>query len=795
MSIRRRIVIILSVAAIGLSVAGFGALVVYLGLETADQLGSVVGAFMGTAGLVVAAVGLSQAQRSQREIAGVRGEQLLGLAQAAQTASAIPVRVRHGLPADLADFVDREEELARIEIRTRHTRPGPPTICTISGMAGVGKTALAVRAAHRIAGAHPDGRYFLNLHAYSSDRPPVTVERALEALLGALGIPARQIPETLEERASLWRSETSDSRILLLLDNAADADQVLALLPSGPSAVIVTSRRRMAVDGGCTIMLGTFDDRDAIRLLTRSVDRERVAGAANELQDIASRCGHLPLALRLVARQFVLHPTWSVRDLLAELTADRSGREMVLMGHEVLMSAFDLSYESLDQEQRRFLRRLVLHPDHDFGVHAAAALDGATVVDVTERLDALVGQNLLEEPMYRRYQLHDLVREYARHRASEDAPGEVAAARNRLIDYYTVMTIRVDRIINLLGFRDMEGAVDMSPAVLPSFSDHAEAVAWLENERPTVHACVELAVNTGEVARAARLARAMAYFLRLKGYWTDAAELCHRAARWCDELGDHACGADMRFLEGDIARLTCDHEKALTLYRQALNIYRELNDAHHEARALHSIGDLERMQLRYDAAIGIYEQALASYRDAGNRLAEARAKHSIADAHRLAGRGPEAMDHYQAILPVYRELGDAVGEARVLHGIADVQVMSGLGARTLEDLQGILLTYRELGDRLGEADALYSLGAVYVETGQEPEALSHLENCLDVYRTLGDKRKEADTERALGDLSLALGRREEGVRHLRRAFALLEDVSSPLAAEVRSQIDQAEGPS
>ncbi|NKZ06306.1 ATP-binding protein [Actinomadura latina] len=800
-----------------------------LGLDAADKVASVLGAFSGVLGLVIAGIGLTQAQTTQREAAA---EQLAALSRALRRPPAIPARATRSLPTDIPDFVNRDSTLRRIEAAAGSTAASTAAICTINGMAGVGKTTLAVHAAHGLAGSFPDGALFLNLHAHSADQAPVSPDRALEALLHAVGLAPDQVPESLEERAALWRSETANSRRLLLLDNAADQEQVVPLIPAGPCLTIITSRRRLVLDGGRVVGLNALAIQDAVQLLSHVVGTERLRGHSADAREIVSRCGCLPLAVRLVAGHLESHPAWTPGNLLSEMAASEGPDDAPVPGQNGVMAALHPSYEGIAPDHQRLLRRLALHPGPEFGVHAAVALYGGTLAETVLGLDALTDQSLLEEPAYRRYRMHDLVRDYVAHRADEDPPAETSAAEDRAIDYYTVLTLRAERIINLLGSRDFEDEIEHPPVETPVFASHAEAMTWLETERPNLHACVELAIDTGRPARAARLARAMAYFLRLGGHWKDAADLCRRAARWCADLDDVTCAADMKFLSGDIARLSGHQREARAFYEEALAVYHDLADRYWEARTLHSIGDIERMQGQYNAAIGIYTRALTAYESTGNRLATARALHSIADAHRLAGDGNAAMDHYESILDMYRELNDPVGTARALHSIADVHVLNGDGPRALPSFRDALRTYRMLGDRLGEADTLNSIGVAHLAGGDREEGIRHLREAVGLYVALGDHRQEArtrmalgraatsdpeeavtsceaavaasqevddpllraDAERALAMALLSGGRQDEARAHVRTALTLLRNLGSPLAETVQAELDRLGGP-
>ncbi|MEV0231844.1 NB-ARC domain-containing protein [Nonomuraea sp. NPDC050786] len=319
--------------------------------------------------------------------------------------SSVARTVPRQLPADAATLVGRRRELAILET---------VTAVSIDGMAGTGKTALAVRAAHRLAPRYPDGQLFVNLHGHARSMAPVEPGEALARLLRTLGVPGEHIPRHIDDRAALYRSVLADRKTLIVLDDAADEQQILPLLPAGSNCrLIVTSRRRLTcLDGVRSLSLETLLPVDAVALFTRMAGRERVTGTpVNVLTEVVRRCGSLPLAVRIAAARLRAHPIWSVRHLLDRLTDDPLAE--LEAGRHSVTAALDLSYERLSAEQRHAYRVLGSRTGTDFGVDAAAALLNTTARQARRLLDQLADAHLVREAAPGRYRLHDLVRRHA----------------------------------------------------------------------------------------------------------------------------------------------------------------------------------------------------------------------------------------------------------------------------------------------------------------------------------------------------------------------------------------------
>jgi transcriptional regulator with XRE-family HTH domain len=357
--------------------------------------------------LLAQALGLD---RDERAMLATVARGLPASAERDDPAGAGAPRVPRQLPADVEAFVGRGPELAAL---ADHQNANTATVVAIDGMAGAGKTALAVHAAHRLTPRFPDGQLFVNLHGHTRAMAPVDPGDALARVLRALGVADERIPEHVDDRAALYRSVVADREVLIVLDNAADEDQVRPLLPAGPGCrLIVTSRRRLSgLDDTRTLSLDVLLPEEAVALFTRTVGQEQVRGApAGVLAAIVERCGLLPLAIRIAAVRLQARPTWSARHLLDRLNDDRLAE--LTAGRHSVTAALDLSYQRLSEDQRRVYRLLGSHAGPEFGLDEAAAVQDTTVMRARRLLDQLLDVHLLQEPAPCRYRFHDLVRDH-----------------------------------------------------------------------------------------------------------------------------------------------------------------------------------------------------------------------------------------------------------------------------------------------------------------------------------------------------------------------------------------------
>lgn len=415
----------------------------------------------------------------------------------ADAASGGPISVLRQLPADLPTFIGREHQLRRLLKATQAERHRPATvvISAIEGMGGVGKTQLAVRAAHELvrSGHCSDAGIYVNLHGFDAEHPPSDPAAVLGVFLRQLGVSDRGIPDALAERSAMFRDRLHGRRAVIVLDNAADETQIQHLIPASPGClVLITSRRTLSgLDGAEVLQLDVFEETEALGLLTRILGRDRVDAEPEAAAAIARSCGNLPLAVNLAAARLRARPTWTLTGFAERLRG--SDLSAMSVGSRSLSAAFDLSYSVLPDHTRRLYRLLGLFPGYSFAADAAAALADLPVADTAQALEALADVSLLEAQDSGYYTFHDLLRAYARRQADqEEGPERQRAAFARVVGWYLYASHEAaaahGRIIDLGPLPP--GAARTDPPV--SFTDYNQAIAWFDAERATLLAVTRL---------------------------------------------------------------------------------------------------------------------------------------------------------------------------------------------------------------------------------------------------------------------------------------------------------------
>jgi tetratricopeptide (TPR) repeat protein/transcriptional regulator with XRE-family HTH domain len=679
------------------------------------------------------------------------------------------------LPRDTASFTGRWQELQELVDAATGTpnSGGVVSIHAIGGMAGIGKTSFAVHAAHRLADRFPGGQIFVSLHGHTPGQQPVGPADALASLLLIIGVPAGQIPADLEARTGLWRDRLAGRRLLLILDDAVDSEQVRPLLPgSGASLVLVTSRRRLtALEDARTISLDTLPPQEAAGLLVRLAVRPGLSSADPAVHEIARLCGYLPLAIGMLARQLHHHPAWTVAGRAAELAAAMNRLELLATENVSVAAAFDLSYADLDPGQQRLFRRLGLHPGADIDSYAAAALDGTSLSQTQRGLEALYDQHLLTEPAPGRYRMHDLIREHARALAGRLDPGddrEQAAAR--LLDYYQHAAARADVLLARQVRTAPARTAGTTPASVPALATRKQALAWARAERASLLACLDHATAAGQHARVIALTSGLAGLLRHDGPWVEAIARHSTAVQLARQLNDRPAQADALTNRGDVQRLTGDYPAAARDLEEALDIHRELGDQRGQADALTFLGRMRQLAADYPAAARDLEEALDIYRDTGNRLGRANAVAYRGNVRLLTGDYPAAAGDLEEALDIYRDIGDRLTQADALTFLGRARLPTGDYPAAAGNLEEALDIYRDIGDRRGQANALTFLAEMGLATGDYPGAAGNLDEALDMYRDTGDRRGQANAllylaivQRLTGDYPAAAGNLEEAL--------------------------------
>jgi tetratricopeptide (TPR) repeat protein/transcriptional regulator with XRE-family HTH domain len=704
-----------------------------------------------TARLLADALGLAGAARAEFE-AVARGKAVPGAVRAGGAAAATRT-----LPRDVTSFTGRQREFQElVQAAASAARPGGVVgIHAIGGMAGVGKTAFAVHAAHALAPSFPAGQIFLPLHGHTPGQRPVDPADALASLLLSVGVPAAQIPPGLELRMALWRDKLAGKQLLLLLDDAADSEQVLPLLPgTAGSLVLVTSRRHLtSLEDASSISLDVLSPEEAVGLLAQLAARPDVDADDPAVGEITQLCGYLPLAIGMLARQLHHHRAWTPASVAADLAATRDRLDLMATENLSVTAAFNLSYEELAPGQQQMFRRLGVHPGTEIDAYAAAALDGTDPAAARRLLEALYDHYLLSEPARGRYRLHDLIREHARALAAADQPTADQAA-DRLLDYYLHTARAADRQLPRRA-PAVVFPVPGAPAHAPDLASLEAARAWLNTERLNLHRAAEYADRHGRPGHAIAIPAAMHGFLRGQGLWEQAAGL-HRTAlatarRIPDPLGEAGALTDL----GDLQRLTGDYPAAIASLSLAQELYRNADNGLGEATALTELSVVHRLTGEYQAAIANLTAALQLYRAVASQRGEIVALTELGLSQEATGQYREAAASQGRALDLCREAGDRHGMAIVLHFLGVVQQSSGDYRAAVASQEQAITLFRDLGNRYGEAGARTYLGAALRLAGDYPAAQASLTTALEMCREFANRLGTANTLNYLGLVQLA----------------------------------------
>ncbi|WP_165978217.1 AfsR/SARP family transcriptional regulator [Actinomadura darangshiensis] len=724
----------------------------------------------------------------------------------------------HTLPHDARVFVGRDDELRQLMEMVPTAGGSTVTVIALDGMAGVGKSMLAVHLAHRLTPHFPDGQMFLSLHAHDARQRPLTPSEALDTLFRMIGVPATRVPAALDERAALWRSELAGSRAIIVLDDAAGRDQVEPLLPgSAGCLVIVTSRRRLTgLHDAWALPLETLPVPDAMALFTAIAGTGRAEPGAN-VAEVVELCGRLPLAVNMAASRLRHRRAWDTRDLLARLTPDDRRLDELRDEDREITTVFEDSYRALPPKLRDAFRSFGLHPGPDLTAHAAAAGLACPVREAERILEELLDRHLITEPTRGRYRFHDLVHDYARRLAREaDSDEDRTRTVHRILDFHLAAADRADRLLS--PHRPPSGAPSDPPPGPPPLADAAAAAEWFAAEHNCLLNAAAEADRTGLPEHVARFARVLAGHLESRGHW-DVAERLHsraiEALRGLDDWpGTARALADLsniRFRGGQYDGAMQDAEKAL-------RIYRSIGDRRGEAHILGHISLVHWHQSRFPEALAGCREALEIHRTLGDRHGEAGSLDRIAIFLEFTGRYREAERLRLAALAIFAEIDDPHGRTMALNNMGDLALRMGdvkaavsyyeesaSAATELDrqhqaivlinmanisrhtaDHETALESYRkaltitvELGDKRNQIEILIGIGATFHNTGHYDEALIHHERALAVSRTISERYEEALALRHLGETLAASGRYPAAIEHLQQARALAAQIGVP----------------
>jgi DNA-binding SARP family transcriptional activator len=674
----------------------------------------------------------------------LRGDQALVAAPSSRTPASAPCP--RELPAAVSDFTGRDDALRRLD--TWHAAhqlrsAGPVVISAISGIGGVGKTALAVHWSHLVADSFPDGQLYVNLRGYHQQEP-MEPARALGQLLRSLGVKVAGIPPELDAAAALYRSLLADKRVLILLDNAATADQVRPLLPANAGClVVVTSRDHLtgliARDGARRLVLDTLNPAESLGLLRNILGRKRVDGTPEAAAELAELCDHLPLALRVAAANLCVREHLSICDYVQELSAGSrlSGLDLPLDPDSSIQTVFAQSYRGLPILAARLFRLLGVVPTADFTIAAAAALTGWDLPETRRNVAFLTNASLVSEYLLDRFAMHDLVKDYAAELAQAmDVSEDRAAARGRLFTYLMHTAYAAGKAVS-----PHTEAIALTPATprMPchEFRHRDEALAWFAAERAGLLAILDYTAREKLDDYTWQLAAVIATHLDWGGYWREFVITQQSAAEAARRLEDMAREARCHRGLGRVYPKLDQDDKAHAHLRRALELYEALGDRMALAHTHINISLAFGRRDRYAEALHHAELAHTLYEREGEEGRRAHALNNMGWYRAHLGRHHEALASCDEALVIFQQVGDVAGQASTWDSIGFVQHRLGAYGQAVTCYENAAAIYRGIGNRLGEAETLDRLGDTHLAVGAMPAARTAWLHSLRILTQLG----------------------------------------------------------
>ncbi len=672
-------------------------------------------------------------------------------------AAPAPPVVPGQLPLDVRGFSGRTAELAHLDaiLVTSAHRRGTPVVAALSGTAGVGKTTLAVHWAHQLSDRFPDGHLYVNLRGFDPTGPAMSPAEAIRGFLSALDVPPRQVPAEPHAQVGLYRSVLAGKRMLIVLDNARDAEHVRPLLPGTAGClVVVTSRTTLsglvAAEGAHPLTLDLLTPAQARQLLAGRLGTDRTGAEPAAVDEIVARCAGLPLALAVVAARAVTQPRLPLAVLAEQMRQAASGLDAFDSTDLAtdLRALFHWSYRALSPAAARLFRLLGLHPGPDIATAAAASLAGEPVADTAAALAELAGAHLVLDHGAGRYAFHDLLRAYAAELATAQEPEpDRQAARHRLLDHYLHSARQAALLVNP---QRQPVAVDppVAGVTVEDFTERDAALAWFTAEHPVLRTAVEHAAANGFDTHTSRLAWTLAVVFQRQGHWHDWAET----------------------------------------QRIALGAAQRSGDVPAQARAHRSAGRANALLGAFDAAHVHYRSALDRYAELGDRDGLADTHHDLSEVLDLQRHHRDALDHARRALDIYRDSGNRARQARVLNSIGWCHAQLGDARQALVWCRQALELHQTLGNALGAAASWDSMGYAHHQLGAYADAAACFERALALARELNERYGEAATLHHLGDARHAEGDDEAARAAWLPALVILDELNHPEADEVRTKL-------
>jgi DNA-binding SARP family transcriptional activator/tetratricopeptide (TPR) repeat protein len=673
------------------------------------------------------------------------------------------------LPADIQNFVGRADLISQLT----GTR-GRVTV--ISGPPGVGKTSFALHVAHRLKPEFPDGQLYADLQGYAAD-PPLSPAAVLTRFLKALGVARDRVPGELESQAALYRSMLAGRRMLLLLDNAVNADQVRPLLPGDPSChVLITSRgdlRGLAVNPGAEqLPLGELTEEESVAILAGLIGTDRASAEPDGLVELAWACGRLPLALRIAGANLAADQHRSIAGYLAEMRQSGRLAELAIEGDEpsAVRVAFDHSYLRLRDSDREVFQILGQAPGPDISASAAAALAGIPSSEARRALDRLTAAALLQRCSRGRYRFHDLIREYAVTQANTN---DSIAALTRLMDFY----LHTTHAAALLLYPQTPRLPLSTPRDHANSLTESTASRWLDDERYNLVAAVTWAATHPVLHPYAwQLVDVLRGYLQARGHAPEALAGFEAALSAAEEAGERAAQISMLDVLGLVSYNLSDYKRAIGYHRRAQDVANEIGDSDAAAQALHNLGRIHMQLGQPRLAERCHRQALAAARKTGNAAAEILALNYIGVAVASSGLPGTAIDWHERSLALSRSTGNRTGAFRALNGLGIAKWRLGQIDEALSLLEEVIAYCREIGERFGELITLVSIAEINCDAARFDLALAQAHSAITLSTQLGDRRSEAGAREVIATVHNRQGRHAEAIAGYTEALRLAREI-------------------
>ncbi|WP_203985824.1 AfsR/SARP family transcriptional regulator [Virgisporangium aurantiacum] len=698
----------------------------------------------------------------------------------------------HQLPSDLRDFSGRIELLAELDALT--SAKNGSRVVVIGGMPGAGKSTLATHFGHLHLDRFPDGQLYLDAHAFGP-APAVSPDVALSGFLQALGVPVDRIPAGVEQRRDRLNRLLVGRRVLIVIDNARDADQVRPLLPAADGCLtLITSRNRMMSlsvrEGARHVTVGPLSDRASTALLAGIIGA-RAAAEPGAVRTLVHLAGGLPLALRLLGEQVAERSRTAVADLVSQL------RMHVLddVGEAAgLRTAFAWSYSSLTASAARLFRTLGNHPGMNIGPGAAAALAGIDPDEVPQLLNTLARGHLINrEEAPDRYRFHDLIRKYATDRAlREDTTDDLTGSMRRLADFYLLSAARAAALLapNRPAVPDLPTPIDVAPESFTGGAESAEetAIKWCQLERANLVAVASWAGRNGLFRHAWQIPAAVHEIFERYGRQDDMRELHELALRAVDEDG-HLVGRTATLCNlGSIYVRQRDYTRARKSFEQGIDVARQIGLDVAETACSHNLASLFRRTGEPARAIELYQDVLARFRAGRNAAGEVAALRGLADASRRLGRFEAALAYLTSALSVLDRVGSMRGHGATHHDLADLYLVLGQLGAARNHIAMALRIHARIKDDAAHCEAFATSADIALASAENQAAMTACERALTLADELGDSCQRARILAILADAQTALGDHAAASRAHAAAVRIVDDLVAPEADEIRDRL-------